>query len=74
MKTDRTASATLVDFKHLLLAPDVSQLQGVWGVQWQVIMCPGGSKAPCQRSCDYMLWEVDIPTVGPGQGEKTNVL
>lgn len=31
---------------------------------------PGGSTAPCQRSCDFMLWEVDIPTVGPGRGEK----
>lgn len=41
-ETDRTASATPAIFKHLLLAPDISQLQGVWGDQWQVVMCPWG--------------------------------
>lgn len=41
-ETDRTASATLVNLEHLLLAPDISQLRGVWGVQWQVVICPQG--------------------------------
>ncbi|KAL0610674.1 hypothetical protein AAY473_020445 [Plecturocebus cupreus] len=66
----------MMSVEYSLLAPDISQLQAVEGVQgvwWHADICPQGFSSTVQSSHYYMLWRGNSPTDGPAQGRKAHV-